>query len=318
MSVSPYAPGPAHAASRVRFMSAELSVASTEASGVHLMAGGPNSVASSSAMSSSEGNRENVFDRVLNMVMAEEHERLNAMGFSYTPDPRSDAAARMKSHRREAETMSKEEARRLSFVDAKAKAVVASVGNSESSDELGLVPPGRFERAPIDIDTGLEVGDPNEAPIDMDTGLEIAFGAGDDDEYQDLNDEGVDDGEWQRLQDRALADGVGGLGLQDGRRVRSYDNSRQQQAPHESQHSRNTSDPERFGPSKGAQAAGAGGAAPSGKVSPGARKVTGGKKVKNLWDKKNNNKQLESDEWVAFGGEASEGGQRRYDDLAAF
>ena len=67
---------------RVRFLSSG-SAASTEASQVHLMGLGGHSVASSSAMSSSADHpRENVFDRVLNMVMKEENERLNAMGMS--------------------------------------------------------------------------------------------------------------------------------------------------------------------------------------------------------------------------------------------
>lgn len=70
---------------RVRFMSSGESVASSiDASQVHLMAGGPGSVASSSAMSSVPG--ENVFDRVLHAVMAEENQRLNAMGMVAT-DP---------------------------------------------------------------------------------------------------------------------------------------------------------------------------------------------------------------------------------------
>jgi hypothetical protein len=75
---------------RVRFMSSGESVASSiDASQVHLMAGGPGSVASSSAMSSVPG--ENVFDRVLHAVMAEENQRLNAMGMVAT-DPYSAGA----------------------------------------------------------------------------------------------------------------------------------------------------------------------------------------------------------------------------------
>jgi hypothetical protein len=67
---------------RVRFLSSNSSVASSScASEVHLMAG-PGSVASSSAMSSSKGEGENVFDRVLHSVMAEEEDRLKAMGMS--------------------------------------------------------------------------------------------------------------------------------------------------------------------------------------------------------------------------------------------
>lgn len=80
-----------HYQNRVRFMS-NGSVASTEASQVHLMGlGGAGSVASSSAMSSSE-NRENVFERVFSQVMMEENERLNAMGMSYDVHPKSSAS----------------------------------------------------------------------------------------------------------------------------------------------------------------------------------------------------------------------------------
>ena len=76
---------------RVRFMSSGESVASSiDASQVHLMAGGPGSVASSSAMSSVPG--ENVFDRVLHAVMAEENQRLNAMGALVATDPYSAGA----------------------------------------------------------------------------------------------------------------------------------------------------------------------------------------------------------------------------------
>jgi hypothetical protein len=71
-----------HPPNRVRFLSSNSSVASSScASEVHLMAG-PGSVASSSAMSSSKGEGENVFDRVLHSVMAEEEDRLKAMGMS--------------------------------------------------------------------------------------------------------------------------------------------------------------------------------------------------------------------------------------------
>lgn len=65
----------------VRFLpSSNSSVASsTCASEVHLLAG-PGSVASSSAMSSSRG--EDVFEKVLHSVMAEEEDRLKAMGMS--------------------------------------------------------------------------------------------------------------------------------------------------------------------------------------------------------------------------------------------
>jgi hypothetical protein len=71
-----------HPHNRVRFQSSNDSVASSScASEVHLMAG-PGSVASSSAMSSSRGDAENVFDRVLHSVMTEEEDRLKAMGMS--------------------------------------------------------------------------------------------------------------------------------------------------------------------------------------------------------------------------------------------
>ena len=74
-------PPPPASNPRVRFMSAGESVASSvEASQVHLMAGAAGSVASSSAMSSVPG--ENVFDRVLHAVMAEENQRLSAMGMA--------------------------------------------------------------------------------------------------------------------------------------------------------------------------------------------------------------------------------------------
>ena len=71
-----------HRPNRVRFLSSNSSAASSScASEVHLMAG-PGSVASSSAMSSSKGDAENVFDRVLHSVMTEEDDRLKAMGMS--------------------------------------------------------------------------------------------------------------------------------------------------------------------------------------------------------------------------------------------
>jgi hypothetical protein len=84
-------PPPPASNPRVRFLSAGESVASSaEASQVHLMAGAAGSVASSSAMSSVPG--ENVFDRVLHAVMAEENQRLNAMGMARM-DPKGDYAA---------------------------------------------------------------------------------------------------------------------------------------------------------------------------------------------------------------------------------
>jgi len=76
-------PGPVSANTCVQFMSSGESVSSSiDPYQVHLMAGGPGSVASSSAMSSIPG--ENVFDCVLHAVMAEENQRLNAMGMVVT------------------------------------------------------------------------------------------------------------------------------------------------------------------------------------------------------------------------------------------
>ena len=88
-------PQPAASNPRVRFMSNGSVASSSEASQVHLMAGAAGSVASSSAMSSVPG--ENVFDRVLHAVMAEETQRLNAMGMARLGPKDDYAAARVPS-----------------------------------------------------------------------------------------------------------------------------------------------------------------------------------------------------------------------------
>lgn len=300
LSMSPM-PMPAYHNPRVRFMSSgNESVASTEASAVHLMAGAAGSVASSSAMSSSADNRENVFDRVLNMVMAEEHERLNAMGMSRSPDPKSDAARAKKAH---------ENKERFAKADAKARiAVAAAVGESTSgSDEdLGLKSPNPMDLAPIDIDTGLEIGGSYDAPIDMDTGLEvhhkspIDMDTGLEVEYHDLNDDEVDEERWKRLNEKALTTGMKGLSMNKDRRCRSYDCSRQQ-PPVDTSHNRvssHGSDPEKYRRSNsGATEANWSplGGGKSSKKSPTNKK--GNKKTKKFWDK---SKDFQSDEWVAF------------------
>lgn len=287
---------PTHHNPRVRFFSSGASsVASTEASQVHLMAAA-GSVASSSAMSSSDenNNRENVFDRVLNMVMAEEKDRLNAMGMSRA-DPKSDA---VRISKKANEQKAKD---RFSKVDAKAKAAVAAVnvGNSTSkiNDDLGLRPPDRMDLAPIDIDTGLEIGG-FDAPIDMDTGLEVHHKApidmdtGLEVEYHDLNDDEVDEERWKRLNDTAtmgdVNKGMKGLAVDISRRCRSYESppvdtslnraSSQGSDPHNYQ--RSTSEC----PSTNKNT----------KRSLGRR---GSKKTKQCWAK---DKDFASKEWVAF------------------
>jgi hypothetical protein len=276
---------------RVRFMSSEQSVASTEASGVHLMAGGANSVASSSAMSSSH-DRENVFDRVLNMVMAEEHERLNAMGMSATPDPKSDAARQKQAH-----------SDRFLRADAKARAVVAALGDSKSGsdDDLGLLPPKRSELAPIDMDTGLEIGGSNEAPIDVDTGLEIgeeiAYHDGGENEYHDANDDAVEEERWKRLtNETALTGGMKRLSVNDAQRCRSEPNA--SMADPRNHHHRYGSDPEKIM---------AGGKSGSSRL-----KSAVGKKSKKFWDKNSKQQFVESDEWVAFDNQGQQQQQARY------
>ncbi|KAL7463256.1 hypothetical protein ACHAXS_003628 [Conticribra weissflogii] len=190
---------------RVRFLSSSSSVASTEASEVHLMAGA-GSVASS-AMSSSKDS-DNIFDKVFSMVMAEEGARLNAMGMNRSGSWRGDSHPPL------------------------------FVANSESSeDSLGLTSPGGL--APIDLDTGLEIGEKNKAPIDVDTGLEIHFNHIDN-EYHDINDDDIDEVKWHMLNGTAVninqdgvetvTKGVGGLSL-DSRRVRSDDIALHHQHP---------------------------------------------------------------------------------------
>lgn len=201
---------------RVRFLSSG-SAASTEASQVHLMGLGGHSVASSSAMSSSADHpRENVFDRVLNMVMKEENVRLNAMGMSSygAADPESMRANITPAASKAAAKKKQDRA------DAKAKKAIAKLGIRSSSSknrDLGLSPPGRTDLAPIDMDTGLEIGANFDAPIDMDTGLEV--------QYHDLNDDDVDEERWQKLNDAAklsskLSANMKGLNV---KKSRSYD-----------------------------------------------------------------------------------------------
>eukprot|EP00579_Thalassiosira_antarctica_P009085 CAMPEP_0201902362 /NCGR_PEP_ID=MMETSP0902-20130614/54916_1 /ASSEMBLY_ACC=CAM_ASM_000551 /TAXON_ID=420261 /ORGANISM="Thalassiosira antarctica, Strain CCMP982" /LENGTH=491 /DNA_ID=CAMNT_0048436361 /DNA_START=282 /DNA_END=1757 /DNA_ORIENTATION=- len=307
---------------RVRFMSSGGSVAS-ELSGVHMMAGA-NSVASSSAMSSSEGNRENVFDRVLNMVMAEEHERLNAMGMSCA-DPKSDAGRHTTD--------------RFSKVDAAARQVVASVGASRSDDDLGLFPPRRGDLAPLDIDTGLEIGGYNEAPIDMDTGMEyggnpgirhkspvdtdvgteIQYGGGGDSEYHALNDDEMDEMQWKKLNDAALMRGVNkgmkGLKVDASRRCRSYET--RQQPPVDTNHNRalsHGSDPNKYQRSGSDRNSNSDSKDRGDKIMGRSPSRKGGKKTKKFWDK---NKDFESDEWVAFDNQ-DKTAPGRVSDLAAF
>lgn len=225
-------PQAACGARRVQFLSSGSSVASSTASGVHLMAGA-NSIASSSAMSSSE-NRENVFDRV--------RERLNDMGMS-NEYPESNYAAgvwRQQQRWRRAGVDKTDRPRGAGRRDS----------SSGSDDDLGLTPPR--DLGPIDMDTGLEVaGSGAEGPIDADTGREVGarqrFGSlhhrapididsgleieeeGDDCEYHDLNDDGVDEQRWKELNDVALMAGVHGgtnaLRLDKLRRVRSSPSS---------------------------------------------------------------------------------------------
>lgn len=173
---------------RVRFMSAG-SVASTEASQVHLMGlGGAGSVASSSAMSSSIG-RENVFDRVLNMVMKEENDRLSAMGMSRMDPPMSDAVSNSNTN---------------------------IIGGGSSMAKKKPDPPISISDAPIDHTDMVH----HRSPIDVDTGLEI--------EYHDLNDDDeiIDAARWKRLNDATklsskLAKGMKGLSVDKDRRVSS-------------------------------------------------------------------------------------------------
>ena len=164
---------------RVRFMSSGSVASTSEASQVHLMAGAAGSVASSSAMSSSENNRDNVFDRVLHMVMAEENVRLNAMGMSRA-DPKSDVVRLVSSS-----------AKKGPETKATVAAAAASVGGvgGGASRIIG----------PIDIDTG-------STQIIVDKKLELDTSL--DAEYHDVNDDNVPEERWAKLNDAALASGM--------------------------------------------------------------------------------------------------------------
>jgi len=76
------------ASHRVRFMSS--SSFTSDPSQVHLMAGAASVGSSAMSSTADKSSRGNVFDKVLNQVMSEETDRLNAMGFG-NPDPKSDA-----------------------------------------------------------------------------------------------------------------------------------------------------------------------------------------------------------------------------------
>jgi len=287
---------------RVRFLSSGSSVASTEASQIHLMAA-PGSVASSSAMSSSDDdNRVNVFDRVLNMVMAEEKDRLNAMGMGSADHLNSSDTSRLS--KKESELKAKE---RFSKVDAKAKAVVdaVDVGNSTNkiNRDLGLRAPDRMDLAPIDMDTGLEIGGSYDAPIDMDTGLEVHHSSpldmdtGLEVEYHDLNDDEVDKKRWKRLNEKAVIGDVnnGMKGLNMDRRPRSYDCS-QQQLPEGMSYNRALSDSDRY---PGDNPSSAGSSKQQSAQVVVSRTVSGSsKKTKQFWA---NDEDFSSKEWVAFG-----------------
>jgi len=327
-------------------MSSGSSVASqSDASGVHMMEGGANSVASSSAMSSSD-NRENVFDRVLNMVMAEEHERLNAMGMS-TADPKSDYARVQRGgsgDARDGPTSAAAADRRFSRADAAAQRAVSS------DYDLGLLPPGRGDLSPIDMDTGLEMwgSDGASGPIDMDTGMEVGAsqhfgslhhrspidmdsgleiqcgGEGGDCEYHDLNDDGMDERQWKKLNAKALMEGVNkgmkSLKVDSSRRVRSYDSSGAKRQPPlvgHAAHNSFGSDPRGYRRS-GSDSDDCRGNDKIPKKSP-SRKVGAEKASKKFWEK---DKDFESDEWVAFDNHGPPSGGRttqdRVSDLAAF
>jgi len=346
--VAAYNPNP-----RVRFMSSGESVASaSEASGVHLMAGGANSVASSSAMSSSEGNRENVFDRVLNMVMAEEHERLNAMGMSRA-DPKRDFGANRWGGRHQHHTGDKSSpGGRFAQLGGGAAGEVApshtSANNGTSSEDMGLMPRRRGDLPPIDMDTGLEFGESNEAPIDLDTGMEIGAtlgvhhkspididtgleiqyddsGGGGDIDYHDLNDDDIDETQWNNLNNSAMMgdvhEGMKGLAVDTSRRSRSYDSSRQPQPPHTlpgaggGHHDRSLSSPPKY------RRRGSNDELNNNKQLPSRDRTSGGKTVQKIW---NHSEDFESNEWVVFDnqGPSSNNSSRtapgRVSDLAAF
>ncbi|KAL7540618.1 hypothetical protein ACHAWF_006734 [Thalassiosira exigua] len=213
---------------RVRFFSSGGdSVASTEASQVHLMAGGGHSVASSTANSSSaDPGRDNVFDRVLHSVMAEERDRLNALGMMGAargpspPRPRPGGA-------------SARGAGQAAAGEFPAAGPAKSSSEDVDDDEtLGLIPPGRGDIGPVDIDTGREVAArPNVAPIDSDTGLELGESLGDNHLSPIDTDTGMEialegGGEPWKVFDAAFpgTEGSGKLGGE--RRCRSYDERR--------------------------------------------------------------------------------------------
>ena len=312
---------------RVRFMSSGESVASTEASQVHLMAGA-NSVASSSCMSSSADNHTNVFDRVLNMVMAEEHERLNATGMSMTPhgrlsalgmsraDSKSNNVARLKNKHKQTGSG----ADRFSKADAKAKAAVAALGGSHSSssdDDLGLLPPSRCDLAPIDIDTGLEIRGSHEAPIDADTGLKVIYETWsknhkgieitNENEYHDTNDDQMEEKRFKQLNEDAIRR-MKDVQVSDSRQCNSYDCSLDQQPSFDKYHVPRS-------PSHGADLEN------SARNQASSGKGSGKKTKKKFWER---NKDIESDEWVAFDNQGSRSTETaaqqrgRVSDLAEF
>lgn len=154
------------------------SVASTsEASQVHLMAGFAGSIASSSAMSSADNNRDNVFDRVLHMVMAEEHERLNAMGMSRA-DPKSVVA------------------KLSSVVSASSSAAKKAVVKTTTSSSVNVAA-NPAPRGLIDVDTGAQIINKK---LELDTSMDV--------EYHDINDDDIPEERWTKLNDAALASGL--------------------------------------------------------------------------------------------------------------
>ncbi len=218
---------------RVRFMSAGSVASTSEASQVHLMAGAAGSVASSSAMSSADNNRDNVFDRVLHMVMAEEHERLNAMGMSSSV---------------------------VSSAAAAKKAVVKTT--TSSSVNVAATP---APRGLIDVDTGAQIIDKK---LELDTSMEV--------EYHDINDDGIPEERWTKLNDAALASGMQDL---------AFDSS----SPQGSDSSANHATRLRRGNAM--------------KGYPNQQRE--GNKTKSL------DKDLRSNEWVAFDNNTLEGSKRR-------
>ena len=223
---------------RVRFLPSSCeSVDSSAASGVHLMAGYPNSVASSSAMSSSEieGNHQNVFDRVLHHVMKEENVRLNAMGMQSSRGSEEVAPTHDIHAAVDASTAF---GSKFTHVDAAARQALASVPNStsESSDEARghRVPPHRQNLlSPTGTNTGLKVRTNNLAFIDVDAGMELSdtstiaecqckrnAGEG------NLNEDEMNQPQWKGLNATALQKdidgGMGRLEVADSRQSRSF------------------------------------------------------------------------------------------------